>query len=261
MPAPLRQRSLCRLYLRAVLPTLAAFIEEDEVARSQLENWRFAVCFASTSGVSTTLAVRDGAVLIDPRSTGFAVRLLFLSDRQVIRAFRREGRPWVLPWGGLHHLVRVPALLQHLLRMEDVLKGSKGRSTGHEDEVSRVKLLLGTFLPAAVAELAGHDEESRRLLAPFGEFQARWSVPGVVSAWITRREARMTWGRGRASETPDVRIEFRDPSVALAAVDGVLDQLAASVTGEVSVRGMIPLAEALARVMERVSAYLESDPS
>ena len=66
----------------------------------------------------------------------------------------------------------------------------------------------------------------------------------------------MEWGRGEPPVAPDVRIEFRDADVALLAMDGRIDQLAASVTGEISVRGMIPLADALAQVMERVSVIL-----
>ena len=71
----------------------------------------------------------------------------------------------------------------------------------------------------------------------------------------------MEWGRGEPPVAPDVRIEFRDPEIALSAVDGMLDSLAASVTGEISVRGMIPLADALAQIMERVSAILDQGRS
>ena len=68
-------------------------------------------------------------------------------------------------------------------------------------------------------------------------------------------------GECRAPNAPDVRIEFRDSDVALAAIDGSLDRLAATVTGEVLVRGMVPLADALGRVMERVSACLDAGRS
>lgn len=71
----------------------------------------------------------------------------------------------------------------------------------------------------------------------------------------------MVWGRGDPPVAPDVRIEFRDPEVALAAVDGMIDSLAATVTGDISVRGMIPLADALAQVLERVSACLDQSRS
>ena len=261
MPPSLGRHSLSRLYLRAVLPTLAAFAEEDGVVRRRLGNRRFAVRFASSSGVATTLAFRDASIALDSARVGFALRLLFLSDREVIRAFRREGMPWVLPWGGVHHLVRLPELFESFSRMEDALAGGKTESGGNEAEALRVKLLFGTLLPAALSELGVHEPRCRRLLAPFGDFEAELSVPQVVRAWIARHGDSMTWGRGRTTRTPDVCIRFRDPEVACSAADGLVDQLAACVAGEISVRGMIPLADALTQIMETVSASLAPERS
>ena len=276
------------------MPALPLYVERDESVRRTIEGWRFAVRFASAGGVATTLAFRDGAVEVDPPSAGLALRLLFLGDREIVRAFRREGVPAVLPWGGLHHLARLPALSSLLDGMAEVLNtpmkgatleigggnprktmshgaihpGGSSRTTRESGDFHtndrrelRVALLLGALLPAAVTELGAHDEKCRRLLAPFGDFAAQWSVPRVANGWITRCGGRMVWGRGDPPVAPDVRIEFRDPEVALAAVDGMIDSLAATVTGDISVRGMIPLADALAQVLERVSACLDQSRS
>lgn len=272
MSAPAPDHIAARLLLRAVLPALPLYVEQDESARNAIEGSRFAVRFVSASGAATTLTVRDRAVTVDELGPGVALRLFFLSDRDVIRAFRRQGVPIVFPWGGLHHLARLPALSSLLADMAEVLntpmtetrEGGNPRTTRESGNAHmsdrrelRVALLLGALLPAAVTELGTHDEECRRLLVPFGDFAAHWSVPRVVDGWITRCGGCMAWGGGDPPVAPDVRIEFRDADVALAAVDGMIDSLAASVTGEISVRGMIPLADALARVMERVSAFLE----
>ena len=117
MPMAAPDHIIARLFLRAVLPALPLYVEREEWARSTIEGWRFAVRFASAGGVATTLAVRDGAVAVDELRPGFALRLSFLSDRDVIRAFRRQGVPAVLPWGGLHHLARLPAFMGLLSRM------------------------------------------------------------------------------------------------------------------------------------------------
>ena len=272
MSVPAPDHIAARLLLRAVLPALPLYVERDESARSAIEGLRFAVRFVSASGAATTLTVRDRAVTVDEPGPGVALRLFFLSDRDVIRAFRRQGVPIVFPWGGLHHLARLPALSSLLADMAEVLntpmteapERGNPRTTREFGNVRtsvrrelRVALLLGALLPAAVTELGTHDEECRRLLVPFGDFAAQWSVPRVVDGWITRCGGGMAWGGGDPPVAPDVRIEFRDADVALAAVDGMIDSLAASVTGEISARGMIPLADALARVMERVSAFLE----
>lgn len=147
------------------------------------------------------------------------------------------------------------------MRMEEVLRASAGEPLRQDREVLRVKLLLGTLFPAAISEFSRHDGSCRRLLAPFGDFVAQLCVPDVAGGWIARHGDCLAWGRGRAPSAPDLRIEFRDPDVALSAMDGFLDQLAASVTGEILVRGMIPLADALAQVMERISACLKTGRS
>lgn len=250
------EHRLARLYLRAVLPALPAFVRDDAAARQSIRGWRFAVRFASTSGVATTLAFRDGAPEIDPPRAGLVLRLLFLSDREVVRAFRRAGPPRVLPWGGLHHLARLPALVRLLDRLEEVLDPSPGETAHEKRPALRVRLLIGHLLPAAVAELGTHDPECRCDFAAFGDFVAQISAPPVASGWIARRDAVMTSGSGEAPGAVDLRLVFRDPEVALAALDGRIDRLAAWVAGEVSIRGMIPLAEALTRAMERVSSLL-----
>ena len=257
MPMAAPDHIIARLFLRAVLPALPLYVEREEWARSTIEGWRFAVRFASASGVATTLAVRDGAVAVDELRPGFALRLSFLSDRDVIRAFRRQGVPAVLPWGGLHHLARLPAFMGLLSRMGEVLTPPGGDRLRLEQRELRAELLLGALLPAAVSELGVHDAASRRLLAPFGDFVVQLSVSLLCDAWVRRRGNEWTWGRRSAPSLPDVRIAFRDPDVALAAVDGLIDSLAASVTGEISVRGMIPLADALAQVLDRVSECLD----
>ena len=261
MLRPSGAHCLARLYLRAVLPALSTYVTRDESARRAAEGPPFAVRFASASGVATTLAVGHGAVLIDPPDAGFALRLLFLSDRALVRAFRRQGPPLALPWGGLHHLVRLRPLMELLAGMEGVLNTPVGEGARGARRELRVALLLGEVLPAAVAELGVHDRECRRLLAPFGDFVAQLSVARVSEGWIRRRGARMEWGRGPAPEAPDVRIVFRDADIAQSALDGLLDRLAASAAGEVSVRGQIPLADALGLVMEQVSERLGPEPT
>ena len=261
MPAAASDQIIARLFLRAVLPVLPLYVDREESARGTIEGWRFAVRFASTSGVATTLSFHDGTATLDRPRTALALRLLFLSDRDVVRAFRRQGVPAVLPWGGLHHLARLPELLGLLSRMGEVLTGSEdGRERLGRREL-RAELLLGALLPAAVVELGAHESECRRLLAPFGDFVARLSVPHQCGAWVRRCGNDWAWGQDPVPSPPDVRIEFRDPDLALAAVDGRLDSLAASATGEISVRGMIPLADVLAQMLERVSACLDQGRS
>ncbi len=56
---------------------------------------------------------------------------------------------------------------------------------------------------------------------------------------------------------PDVIISFRDRDVALAAIHGDLDNLGALGKGQMTIRGLIPLADALGRVLDRLDFLLK----
>ena len=262
MLSPSGAHCLARLYLRAVLPALSTYVAKGRVGE---ESGRRAALRGALRkhqrGRDDACAFGHGAVLIDPPAAGFALRLLFLSDRALVRAFRRQGPPLALPWGGLHHLLRLRTLMELLAGLEGVLNTPAGESARGGRRELRVALLFGEVLPAAVAELGVHDRECRCLLAPFGDFVAQLSVAQVSEGWVRRRGARMQWGRGSAPAAPDVRIGFRDADVAHSALDGLLDRLAATAAGEVSVHGLIPLADALGLVMEKVSEGLGPDPT
>ncbi len=75
--------------------------------------------------------------------------------------------------------------------------------------------------------------------------------------WVDWRDGAVEWGRGRAPRSPDVTVSFGNEQIALAALRGELDELAAIGAGDLVVRGQVPLAETLGAAMARADVYLE----
>ena len=138
---------------------------------------------------------------------------------------------------------------------------------------------------AATAELSGRDAVMQELLAagPAGRAVVRigpggWPLvgsrrcgatdaehrvptkapPSVCTgavAWMEVRPGAVRWGAGESPAAVDVEITFRDEATAAAALRGQLDQLAALGRGDIVVRGLVPLAEKLGLVMDRLDLY------
>jgi hypothetical protein len=109
---------------------------------------------------------------------------------------------------------------------------------------------------AATAALSGRDAVMRELLTagPPGQAVVR-IAPRKPIVWVAVREGVLRWGRGESPTAADVEIIFRDEATAAAALRGQLDELAAVGRGDIVVRGLVPLAEMLGRVMDRLGVY------
>ena len=115
----------------------------------------------------------------------------------------------------------------------------------------------GTLLPAAASVLATHEPESRDLLSPYPDAHIRIGVADRELCWLDRR-ARGPFRPGTAAPPrgPDAVLWFRDHDVATLALAGESNHLAAVGAGEIAVRGLVPLADALGEVMGRAAEYL-----
>jgi hypothetical protein len=121
---------------------------------------------------------------------------------------------------------------------------------------------------AATTELSGRDVVMRQLLmaGPSGRAVVRIAPRGVVHreslslpavGWVEVCHGGLRWGWGEPAVAADVEIIFRNEVTAAAALRGELDQLAALGRGDVVVRGLVPLAETLGLVMDRLGLYFK----
>ena len=80
---------------------------------------------------------------------------------------------------------------------------------------------------------------------------------GISVALVSLVVGFSSWDRKAAKLVSDVSVTFADPETALKAIGNRIDVLAAIGLGHISVTGLIPLADALGYIFERIPLYLE----
>lgn len=233
-----------RLYLQAVLPAFAELTHVSPRAHALIADWDCGVEFAVLGGAGAAVRFQHGAASFIPeRCKDAAVSLFFLSAAQLVKQF--EGKFCLpLPRRGLF---RVASLLR-FIKLGNILQ---------EELEQHPRLLLGVAL-ASLPPLIAHDAKSRELMHDCPTGLAEFCIPWLeLYGWVEWRDDVLNWGRGRAPHPADVTVSFRDEKTALAALRGELDEWAAIGSGELTVRGLVPLAEMIGLVMMRADEYLE----
>jgi hypothetical protein len=232
------------LCLEAVLPAFEELTLVSEAARSLIARWNCAIEFGVRDAGGATLSFDSGAVTVaSGRSSTSALSLLFLSPRHLINQFSGRG-------------FGVPILKRGFLRLTSLLRFQRFGKI-FESEVERQPRLLLSVAIAAIRSLSEHDEEVGEILRHGPTGIAELGLPASdLFGWVKLKNGEIESGRGRAPSQPDVTIHFRNEEIALAALRGELDELAATGSGDLRVRGLIPLAEILGVVAERVNRYL-----
>jgi hypothetical protein len=249
---------LARLNLKAILPSLAALVRLDNDAQSLVAGQHFGVQLKTCSGLACRLDFLDGEVEENAARAGHqALKLLFLTDRQLNKTFSGSGFSLPIPVGGYGHLARLRTFTKLTTRLRQVLEASPRQLVEEKLLETHTDLLMGELIPSAIVQLASFDVPCRRWLAPFANTSAQFEVVGGTSSWLRFENSGAVHCSGAPEMLPDVIISFRDRHVALAAIHGNLDHLGAVGKGEMTVRGLIPLADTLGRVLDRLGFFLD----
>jgi hypothetical protein len=249
---------LSRLYLSAVLPCLTDLAEQDPAAREILGTTQASIALRILGGPAATVRLRSGEVAWENGSGGApSVILLFFNDRHLNAFF--SGKKWAVPlaaWGGwrVGVLSRFAKLAK---RLEAVLDGDArvlGTAAGRR-LYARLSLIAGGL---GLKPLAQGDEPARNILRSLPPGLAAFSIEGEENAtvWFDHGFADAA-GWGEPPRRPEVRIRFADITVAYAAMRDEIDALAAVGAGQIKIDGLIPLADGLGAVMERLRVYLQ----
>jgi hypothetical protein len=242
--AQAHDRLTAALYLRAVLPAFEELGRVSPRAQALIADWDCGVEFAVHGAEGATVNFQNGTVAVSPdRSLKAAISLLFLSPGQLAKMFAGKfAAP--LPRRGFWRV----ASLQRFLKISKIL----------EQELEQHPRLLLSVALGSLAPLIEHDAHARAAM--------RDCPPGVVElclpahdlyAWMEWRNGKISWARGRSAKPADAVVTFRDEATALAALRGELDELAAIGRGDLTLRGLLPLAETLGVVMALADNYIE----
>ncbi len=115
-----------------------------------------------------------------------------------------------------------------------------------------------SVVAACLPILAKGDEAVKEQLARLAPGLLHLSVPSAgVSIWIDWNGKTLSSDWGTPSRVPDVTLEFKTNQTAYRAFSKQLDELSAIGKGELVVTGLLPLADGLNGVMDRVAYYLK----
>jgi hypothetical protein len=249
---------LSRLYLSAVLPCLTDLSAQDPAAREILGDLDASIVLRIVGGPAVTLRLRSGHVLWENGSAPApSVILIFFNDRHLNAFF--SGRVWAVPllaWGGwrIGLLARFSKLAK---RLEAVLDGDAAVLATPDGRRLHARLSL-IAAGLGLRPLADGDEAARKTLRSLPPGLAAFSIEGDHGAtiWFDHGSADNAAGWGEPPRRPDVRVTFADMTTAYAVMRDEIDTPAAIGCGQIKVEGLVPLADGLGVVMERLRIYL-----
>jgi len=250
-------RLRCRLYLEAVLPTLAALVRFDPAARDLVSAHRFGIRFC-VPGLPSKVAIFDGEHSgTENRKEVPTLSLWLPSAGQCVRLFSKTGFALPIPVGGFPVATNLGRFQQLTERMEAVLTPNESDLT--DPDFLRIHVFLSLHLAVhALVPMLEEEPVGREVWTglPEGVAEFAFARDQFPAMWLDARGNRPVAGWGPSPEPPRVSLEFKNEEAARLAMASRLDSLAALGRGDLVLRGFVPMADALDLVMQQIQAYL-----
>ncbi len=250
---------LSRLYLDAVLPCLEDLAAQDPNARAIMGNTRASIALSILGGPKAVVSFDRGRIACSATSNDMpSLNLLFYTQGHLNAFF--AGAKWALPlpiWGGwrIDLMIRFAKLAA---RLEAVLNGHAEVLATPEGRrlYARLSLIAAGL---GLAPLAQGDAEAIRTLRTLPPGLAAFRIEGEPNStvWFDYGANQHASGWSTPPRRPDVSIVFGSLGLAYAAMRDEADTMAAIGAGEMTIEGLIPLADGLNVVMERLRIYLQ----
>jgi hypothetical protein len=250
---------LSRLYLDAVLPCLTDLSREDPAARAIMGTAHGSIALRILGGPSAVITFEQGGIAWSHSSGSWpSVTLLFFSHAHLNAFF--GGAAWAVPlpiWGGwrIGLLARFAKLAERLEAVmnghAEVLANAAGRRL-----YARLSLIAAGL---GLAPLAAGDAEAIDTLRSLPAGLAAFRIEGEPNStvWFDHAVDAPASGWSDPPRRADVCIVFGSVSMAYAAMRDEADTMAAIGAGQMKIDGLIPLADGLNFVMERLRIYLQ----
>ena len=247
-----------RLYLYAVLPVFEEFLANSDSARAALDKRAFTLSFQTSSGLKSYLEFKSGGCTVTKTRPGGADILLhFLSENHLNKEFENKGFRIPFPLRGASRIGDLRTFKSLTRLLEQHIRPDPEQLEDPDFHRAHVALQLGIALRAAV-ELVHHEPRSRRIMGHAPEGTAEFCVGAEgYGAWVTWRDGRIHTGKGAPPHEPDVRVTFKDAKTALKAIGNQIDVFAAIGLQDITVEGLVPLADALGYIFERIPLYIK----
>ncbi len=249
------QRVKANLNLHAVLRNLETLVACDDKAAELIKSWEVTLQFSVLRGPALYLEFQNGRCRAgEGVHHAPDVRLFFLSARHLNRMM--DGKASPIPLKGFTRLSFLTKEFPKLTdRLEYFLKPDEALLA--DDAFCEINTRLNLGVAAyAVRELATTDSMGRLNAAsmPEGTLSIR-VLPNGPSVSIVKENGGYAVGKPNP-ENPMAVMSFRDMGVANDLMNGKCDAFAALAKGDVSMKGKIPMIEAVNLLMDRIPHYL-----
>ena len=247
-----------RLFMFAILPAFEDLLQFSEPAQKLLAERSFRLRFQTSSGLRSSLHFAHNACqhVRQPAAPSDIV-LHFLTEEQLNNEFENQGFRIPLPIKGAHRIKDLQVFKALSRALEQALRAQNLHRTDPTLHDFQVSLQLGIAL-RAVIQLTRHEPRSQRIMQETPDGLAYFSVGEErYGAWIEWKDGHISAGKHQPERQPDVSVRFNNPETALKAVGNRIDVMAAIGMGQIQVTGLVPLADALGYIFERIPLYIQ----
>jgi hypothetical protein len=253
---------LSQLYLKAVLPCLTELAQHDGEARATIGDINARIVFRILGGTAVTVEWQSGLIIFHDGATPHpSVVMLFLSHSHLNAFF--AAKKWALPilvWGAwqirlLMRFTRLGARLTAVLDgHESVIASAAGRRLH-----ARLSLMAAGL---GLLPLSQGDDTARDALRhqPFGLASFTIAGESLATAWFEYGPTGCSAGWSEPPRRPEVCVTFCGVDTAFAAMRDQIDTIAAVGSGQILLDGLVPLADELSFIMQRLRIYLQPQP-
>ncbi|MFZ5565003.1 MAG: hypothetical protein ACOZBW_13220 [Thermodesulfobacteriota bacterium] len=247
---------LAQLNLWAVLPNLEELVRLDATAADMVRDWNICIQFGVPGGPAAFVRFANGAC-----ETGTGkhpapdVRLMFVSCRHINAMFENKGIP--IPLKGFTRLGFLSKEFSAITkRMEYFLKPTDALLENADYAAVNTLLTLHTA-GRAVSILAGTDPQSRAVASgmPDGALMMK-VLPDGPAVTLNVEKGRLSMQKGETRQ-PAATLVMKDMATANRLLNQKIDPFTAIALGDVKIRGLVPMIDAVDLLLDRIPHYLK----
>lgn len=257
-PAIPDKRICASLFYRGVLPAFEDFVKFDPVAAKVASGIRGEVLFEDRAGNRAVLVFDGKGVRCAEAEVGKPVVAIQLGRVSNVVALVRGGVAFPLVVRGWFHPFVLARLAKLFLRFQRLLKPRPGDLRDDETRLLHVRLALAVAL-FSLAEVGKEDRMARQILADSPTGAVRFSVRGTdLEATVENGPDGLRPQRGGhvGKEVCRASVTFDSSKVAMEILTRKADAHGAVALGQIKVEGLVPLADSVNHVLDRVALYL-----
>jgi hypothetical protein len=245
------------LFLNAVLPQIEEIAAFDQEFQEAVKGWKCSIQFHVSGGPAVCLYFDKGKVTSKLEAMSLpSIAMWFPSPEAANKMFEKSGFSIPIIWKGIWHPVILAKFTKLTEKIEYYLKPTEAMLKDEKIFNFHVRLMLMVAV-YGIKAIGENDPAVKDLVAhtPNGTMELRVLPDGPV-AHIILKDGKFTPVKGPAKD-PTVSMEINGNKLAYDLLNGKVDAMGALGSREIAMHGLLPLADNLNVVMERIGKYLQ----